>query len=315
MPKYHVHPDFRNAKFIHAPTSKVGVKTLNVLNVQGVKRMQFDDNLKVSEFNIPASDGYEIPVMRFEPRSIKKSRPCIIYFHGGGFKIKGSALVARNLEEYALKLDAVCLMVDYRLLPTYKYPRPFLDAYESVLWVSDHAIDFGVDKTRIAIAGASAGGNLTAAVALKLKDEQSGDICHQMLIYPALDYKQDQPSIERYKDAPVWDKKKNQSMWSSYIEDINETDIQYASPFYHENLTGLPPTYIEVAEYDCLFDEGRLYGRKLRESGVDVEMHMVKGGVHGYDNYVNSKYIDIYVDRRIEVWQKVFSGGEVVEEQ
>lgn len=313
MPKYQVHPDFKNAKFIHAPTSAMAVRALNALNVQGVKRMQFDEGLKVSEINIVASDGYEIPVMRFEPKEEKALRPCIIYFHGGGFKIKGSALVARNLEEYALKLDAICLMVDYRLLPTYKYPRPFLDAYESVLWVNENAEVFGVDKSRIAIAGASAGGNLTAAVALKAKDEKSVSICHQMLIYPALDYKQDQPSIERYKDAPVWDKKKNQSMWDSYIGDTSDIEIKYASPFYHEDVADLPPTYIEVAEFDCLFDEGRLYGRKLRESGVDVEMHMVKGGIHGYDNYVNSKYIDIYVDRRIVVWQKVFSGGEVTE--
>lgn len=310
MSKLIIHNDFKNSRFIYAPTSNIGVKFLNALNIQGVKRMHFDNKLLVSNFTIEASDGYKIPVDRYEPKEPKANRPCIIYFHGGGFRIKGSALVARNLEEYALKLDAICLMIDYRLLPEYSYPRPFLDAYESLLWVNNNAKALGVDNNRIAVAGASAGGNLTAAVALKARDEQSVSICHQMLIYPALDYKQEQASIERYKKAPIWNKKKNQSMWEAYLKNAEDTDIWYGSPMYHVSHENLPPTYIEVAQYDCLFDEGRLYGKLLKAANNYVEMHMVKGGVHGYDNYINSKYIDIYVDRRIDVWHQVFYGGE-----
>ncbi len=281
MKKYNLHPDFKNARFIHAPTNTFGVELMNRFNEKAIEKMKFDSKLRVEMVQITSEDGALVDAVLMRPKKMKEVLPCLLYFHGGGFKIKASPLVLENLEEYTLKVNCVSLMVDYRLMPRYPFPKGFEDAYAAFEWAKGKGMAYGIDPDRIAVAGASAGGALAAGVAQKARDKGEAGIKVQILIYPVTDWQQRSDSLKKYWDAPVWSARKNRKMWDEYLLGGRSDDIGYASPLYGRSFKGLPRTYIEVAEYDCLRDEGIAYGKALVNAGVEVEIHEVIGGVHG----------------------------------
>ena len=196
-------------------------------------------------------------------------------------------------------------MVDYRLMPHYKFPVPPEDVYAAYKWVVTYAEQLHIDPEKIIVAGDSAGGNLATVLSLMARDRGIQIPCLQMMIYPVTDRRMQTPSMEEFTDTPMWNAKLNAQMWEMYLgteEELEEKKIEhieYASPMEAESLEGLPATYMEVAEFDCLRDEGVAYAKRLEESGIPVEFYELKGAVHGYDNAEDSPIIEEYYEKRI----------------
>ena len=304
--KYLVHPDFKLANLIHAPTDPVGVNALNYLNSRSIERLDLGDDIRVENYEVVTKHNTGLPIMVLSLKNVDEHLPCLICYHGGGFMLKASPILIKNMAEYVRRIHCVVVIPDYRLLPEHPFPNAFNDAYETLEWVSDNGANLGINPSIIALQGDSAGGALAAGVALKARDDKGPLISLQLLIYPVTDYQQKSESISKYWDAPVWDAKKNIRMWTQYLTVETQPLLGYASPLHAADHHNLPETYLEVAEYDCLRDEGLAYGKVLESSGNRVKTNEVKGGVHGYDNFMNSTYVDGFVDQRIELLKEVF---------
>jgi acetyl esterase/lipase len=240
----------------------------------------------------------------YEPKGIEKNAPCLIYLHGGAFVLKAAPYHKHLVCEYALKTPCKVVFVDYRLAPKYAFPVGVEDCYAACEWVNENAETLGIDKKRIAIGGDSAGGALTAAVCLMSLDRKTPDICFQMLIYPVMDARQNTESIKNYTDTPMWNSVFNKKMWQLYLKNGAPGQREYASPGEAVSFKGLPDSYIEVSEFDCLRDEGIIFADALAQSGVHVELNKTAGTIHGFDIAENSELVHQIVARRIKSLQK-----------
>lgn len=208
--------------------------------------------------------------------------------------------------EYALQTPCKVVFVDYRLAPKHAFPVGVEDCYAAYLWVLNHAKQLKIDTNKIAISGDSAGGNLATAVCLMARDRNTLNICFQMLIYPVTDATQTSESIKRYVDTPVWNSKLNQKMWEVYLKNTPDILNAYASPMQAASLKGLPDAYIEVAEFDCLHDEGIAYANALKQNQIDVELYETKQTIHGFEIATDSEIVKTSVKRRVTALKRAF---------
>lgn len=308
--KYLLHPDFKFANLVYTPTDLVGIKALNYLNVRSVQHLDLGEDIRVDQHEIVTEHNPGLHIMVLSPQEVSEPLPCVIYYHGGGFMFKASSILIKNMADYVKRLHCVVVIPNYRLLPQYPFPNGFDDAYETLEWVSNNGSTLDIDKDKIVLQGNSAGGALAAGIALKARDNNGPPIALQLLIYPVTDYQQNSDSMNDYWDAPIWDAKKNRRMWTQYLTVVDQPLLGYASPLHALDHHNLPDTYIEVAEYDCLRDDGLAYGRALECSNNKVITNVIEGGVHGYDNFINSRYVDGVIDQRMQLLRKVFDQRE-----
>jgi acetyl esterase/lipase len=178
-------------------------------------------------------------------------------------------------------LDAVVVTVDYRLAPEHPFPAGVEDCYAALAWLHRDAASLGVDAARIAVAGQSAGGGLTAAVVLMARDRGGPPVCFQFLGIPELDHRLETTSMRTFVDTPIWHRPNAELSWRFYLgEDPGEVS-PYASPAIAPDLSGLPPAYVTAMEFDPLRDEGIMYALRMMEAGVSVELHSFPGTFHG----------------------------------
>ncbi|MFM7785842.1 MAG: alpha/beta hydrolase, partial [Gammaproteobacteria bacterium] len=169
-----------------------------------------------------------------------------------------------------------------RLAPEHPYPAALHDCYAGLCWVMAHAAELGIDPARIAIAGQSAGGALAAAVTLFSRDHDGPRPCFQLLEIPVMDDRLDTPSMRAFTDTPLWNRPNAEWGWRHYLGPLFGGDVPaYAAPLRAADLSGLPPAYISTMEFDPLRDEGLLYGMRLLQAGVPVELHNFPGTFHG----------------------------------
>jgi len=208
--------------------------------------------------------------------------PLFIYYHGGGWVIGDLETADPSCRMIANTTGSVVVSVDYRLSPEYKYPVPFNDSYEALKWAHENAVDLNGDASNIIVGGDSAGGNLSAAVALRSRDENGPKIAAQILIYPVTDMTYNTPSYHQFQKGFGLDK--NLMIWFTdhYIRDEQDKNDGYAAPLRAKNLNDLPPAFIITAENDVLRDEGNAYAKRLKEAGVKVDTFLEEGLVHGY---------------------------------
>jgi acetyl esterase len=236
----------------------------------------------VVEQSIPGPAG-DIPVRIYRP-SEAVVHPLVMVFHGGGWVFGSPESEDTTSRGLANRATAVVVSVDYRLAPESPYPGAAEDCYAATLWAVEHAGELGIDSSRVAVAGTSAGGNLSAAVCLMARDRDGPVISHQVLFNPVIDSAMDTPSYEDNATGCGMTRADMEWFWNHYVPDVAQRKEAYASPIRATSLAGLPPATIITAEYDVLRDEAEHYARRLTEAGVDTQCTRYDGMVHGFNN-------------------------------
>jgi len=209
--------------------------------------------------------------------------PLLVFFHGSGFVLCSLDTHDGMCRNLCAGSECVVASVDYRLAPEHKFPAGIGDCLYATRWAAAHAPELGTNARRIAVAGDSAGGNMAAVTALRLRDEGGPALCGQLLLYPVTDYHTPgtpsyQENAEGYRltrDTMKW-------FWDHYLSDPSEGAHPHASPLRAPDLSGLPPALLVTAEYDPLRDEGEFYAEKLRANGVPTVLTRYDGVNHGF---------------------------------
>ena len=229
----------------------------------------------------PASEpGGAPPARLYAPAS---DRPgVLVYFHGGGWvlsELHAYDAVARSLVNAA---EIAVMLCGYRLAPEHPFPAAVEDAEAAVRWTAANAERLGVDGGRLAVGGDSAGGNLAAVVAQRLRDAGGPPLAFQLLVYPVIQHGADTPSWRESVDPMFLHPRAMSWYWDHYLSDPEAGLDPRASPLAAARFDGLPPALVIVAEHDPLRDEGEEYARRMSAAGVPVELTRYDGVVHGF---------------------------------
>lgn len=208
----------------------------------------------------------------------------IYHIHGGGMITGDRLLGPRPMLPWIVEHDAVLVTAEYRLAPEFPDPYPVEDCYAGLVWAAENAAELGIDPDRVMIAGASAGGGLTAGTALLARDRQGPRLIGQMLICPMLDDRDQSVSTVQY-DAGTWIRAHNRVGWDALLGARRGTgDVSiYAAPARATDLSGLPPAFIDCGSAEVFRDEDVAYATALWRDGVQAELHVWAGGFHGFD--------------------------------
>jgi acetyl esterase/lipase len=211
--------------------------------------------------------------------------PALLWIHGGGYILGNIEQEDISAKELTLAGECAVLSVEYRLAPENPYPAPLEDCYAALKWLAAHTGELDVEKARIAIGGASAGGGLAAGLALLVRDRAEIDVSSQFLIYPMIDDRNTVPISNADMDSLFWTRESNLIGWRSYLGcEPGGSDVScYASASRATDLTGLPPAYIAVGEIDLFALEDIEFARRLIDAGVCTELHVYPGGCHAFD--------------------------------
>jgi len=238
---------------------------------------------RVENRPVPGPDG-PVPVRIYWPQTAPPAPlPALVYFHGGGWVICDLDTHDPMCRAITNNVGCVVVSVDYRLAPEHKFPAAAEDAYTATLWAAGNATDLGVDATRIAVGGDSAGGNLTAAVALMARDRHAPELVFQLMVYPVTDIvAMDTPSHRDNGEGYFLTTAAMEWYRRQYLTDLSEASHPYASPLHADDLSGLPPALVITAELDPLRDEGEAYASRLLASGVPAVGSRYDGVFHGF---------------------------------
>ena len=238
-------------------------------------------------------DAGRVRILVFAPEGDRR-RPAILHIHGGGMVV-GSAYGFRAAPAaLAAAADAVVVTVDYRLAPECPFPGPQEDCFAALAWLHEHAEELGVDRTRIAVAGESAGGGLAAAVALMARDRGGPALCGQILTYPMLDHRIGGPD-DPYRNPVTgefnWTREHNSFGWAALRGDygLDDARVGWFSPARAADLSGLPPAWIGVGSLDLFVDEDIEFARRLIAAGVSAELHCYAGAPHGFNIFATAR--------------------------
>lgn len=276
-----VHPELRKIFSVLPDIVLTEDKIGQLRESDALYQAQSTDRVSVTERLIPGGgEAPDIPVVVFTPAEKKKTPgPGILFIHGGGY-VCGSARDFGCLQ-IAEETGCPVYSVDYRLAPENPYPAGLEDCYTALKWMHENAGELGLDRSRIAVVGGSAGGGLAAALTLLARDRKDPPICFQMLIYPMLDDRCDTPSSIEMTDSRIWNRTSTLNCWRLYLSSIKDGEVpQYAAPARVTDPSGLPPLYALVGELEPFRDEVIEYASKLVRAGVPTELHLYPGCFH-----------------------------------
>jgi acetyl esterase len=249
-----------------------------------------DSEVDVVDRICPSDGTSTVRVRLYVPRDLVKPAAAVIYFHGGAFVLGDLEIEHPRCLEMAKETKAVVIATDYRLAPEYPFPAAITDCYAVYLWAIAEADELGIDVSRIAVAGSSAGGALAAAVALMARDRGDRVPAFQSLLYPVIDDRMITPSMIHFVDIQGWNRRNSEYMWTHYLGERIDQDVSpYAAPARALDLRGLPPAYVMTADYDALRDEGINYAQSLLQAGVTVELHHYPETFHAFDTTAESE--------------------------
>ena len=225
-----------------------------------------------------------IPLRLYRGQGCAKAspQPALIYFHGGGWVIGDLESHDQVCRALANATSCILLAVDYRLAPEHKFPAAAEDAIAATQWIAANAGRLGIDASRLAVGGDSAGGNLAAVAAIAARDHGGPRIVFQFLVYPAADMSTEWPSAERHAEQLPLTRAAMNWFIAHYVRSAADKADWRASPLRAKSLKGLPPALIVTAGFDPLCDEGQAYAKALDAAGVPVEHELFAGQIHGF---------------------------------
>ena len=238
-----------------------------------------EDIARVENRTVPGP-AQPIPIRIYRPSS-EHRLPVLLFFHGGGFVLGSLDSQDRQCRSLANVSGCVVIGVDYRLAPEHPYPAATEDAYAATRYVAEHASDFDVDASRIAVGGESAGGNLATVVALMARERGGPSLRFQLLIYPVTDFTDDSPSMHEF-DGVFLSLRMQDWFAASYLPNTADRHAPYASPLHATDVRGLPPALVITAECDMVRDQAEAYARKMQAAGVQVTLKRYDGMIHPF---------------------------------
>ena len=264
-------------------------------------------DIQTTTHKIDGYNGNKVTLYMFLPKSNPNTDKAIIFIHGGGFIFEGFSSHYKIAMEYARRCNCKVIYVKYNLAPKNPFPSPQYDCYYSYRYIFDHAEELGINTNKIGITGDSAGGTLALTSMLIAKEEGFSHYpLFQILIYPWLDNRNNSESNKLYTDTPMW----NSTLSKTTSKYTNKKGKKFPphiiSPIEYKDLSFLPPAYIEVAQYDCLRDDGILYAKKLKENNIDVILHLLENAMHGYETKYNAPKTREMIEKRIAYINEIF---------
>lgn len=291
---YPIHEDFRAACRITAPLGRGVLGVGNAFLGAMPKGVCSDKELTINKIKINSTiDSKAFTAWVITPNDTETLRPTILFLHGGGFVYRAAPYHYDLAKEYALRSGSVVVFVDYRTSHNNPYGTPLQDCKDVWQWMLDNATILGIDTSRTAIVGDSAGGFLAIKTVLESDIRPS----KLMLIYPVVDCSMRTESMAEFGDSPVWNSELNRRMWEYYLQGATEKSLLDLT---EAELKNMPATYVETAEFDCLRDEGNEFARMLTEVGVVTKHTQTKGTMHGFDMAQRSEITQRQITARCE---------------
>lgn len=280
-----IHPELRQA-VQYAKGLNLQQYRLIRASMAQVYPTKFDSSLEVLDREIQ-TNTHSIQIRIYKRKEQTTLLPGLLWIHGGGYVFGSHTEDDLLCQRFVLESHCVVVSVNYRLAPEHPYPAALEDCYSALQWMSEHHSEIQMDVTKIGIAGASAGGGLTAALALLTKDRQGPKLIFQMPLYPMINDRNDHFSNKEITANLPWNYALNETAWSMYLGNNKNSD---QLPIYAavtrasiEELKGLPRTYTCVGQLDPLRDETLAYVTKLAQAGVDVTFHLYAGAYHIFE--------------------------------
>jgi acetyl esterase/lipase len=229
-------------------------------------------------------NGRTVKLYIMKPERVSGKPGVLLFIHGGVWIAGNFENHQRLLRDLVVGSGQIGVFVEYTPLPTAKFPTQLEESYAALKWVAEHADEIGADGGRIAVAGNSVGGNMTAALSLMAKDRSGPKIGYQVLLIPATDASVDTESYHEYATGRFLARSFMKYGWDLYAPDAVTRSNPYVSPLRAgtEKLKGLPPALVITAENDPLRDEGEAYARRLKEAGVQVDAVRYNGAIHDF---------------------------------
>ena len=302
-----IHMDFLKYKNMKPPLNPVILPIINFFLTGVFNRTPVGDDLTEVHYSIAGYKGGSIHLSVISPQKCDGPLPALVYFHGGAFAMQAAPYLKRLAARYALETPCKVVLVDYRLLPKARFPMGLEDCAAAYRWVTENAEALGIDTKRIAVGGDSAGGALSIGACLLAHARGLAEPCFQMLIYPVTDEGQNTPSMKQFADTPLWNNKLNAKMWKMYLKGVPHAQRKNASPAAASSFAGVPSTYVEVSEFDCLRDEGIALSGALQENGIATQLYQTKATVHGFEIAEQNEIVLESVDRRIKALKEAFA--------
>lgn len=264
-----------------------------------------NEGVETKHLSVESSDGYLVPVRTYNRTNAGSDLPMLVYYHGGGFFGGGPNIVEQMCKVLVRDLDCVVLSVDYRLCPEAHYPQPFDDCWAVTRWAYTHAHELGAASKKIAVGGDSAGGNLAAAITLRDREEKTGMVGLQVLLYPAVNIAAKKTEFYHGTDPSKYRKSKRHGkiietvfdmmggmmgddsnmLDNVYLQGHLAPDHIYASPIL-DDFHNLPPTMLAFGEHDFLVFEDFAYARHAAKAGVTLKTIIYRGLGHGFADQI-----------------------------
>jgi acetyl esterase len=270
---------FSKPPFIYQMEPAAARQVLDDAQAAPIEKLPVDEEW----ITVPAPEG-EVRVRIVKPRGTAGLLPVVVYMHGGGWILGNAGTHDRLVRELAVGAQTAVAFVEYTPSPEAHYPVAIEQGYATAQWITRNGASKGLDATRMAVAGESVGGNMTAALALMAKDRGDVSFAQQSMYYPVTDAAMNTASYHQFATGYYLSREAMEWFWNAYAPDPAQRTQITASPNLAtaEQLTGLPPALLIVDEADVLRDEGEAYAAKLRAAGVPVTTVRYDGTVHDF---------------------------------
>lgn len=268
--------------------------------------------VEVTDHAVRAPDGTDVTVSVLRRRDhVSAEHPAAYLIHGGGMVAGSRWSLGSMLVDLVLEYDAVVAAVEYRPAPDAPDPAPLDDCYAGWTWFTERAEEFGFDAQRVLIGGPSAGGGLSAGTTLLARDRGGRMPVAQLLMWPMLDDRVDTESARQVDGVGIWDRTSDITGWTALLGDRRGGhDVSpYSAPARADDLSGLPPAYIEAGSAEVFRDEAVAYASRIWAAGGSAELHIWAGGFHGFQNVVPDAAVSRAAIATREAWVRRMLGG------